>query len=447
MKKALWICTWVLLAVGAAAQQDYTPSAENLQARRDFQDRKFGLFIHWGIYSVLGDAEWVMHNQNIPYNNYARLASFFYPYGFNAKEWVSMAKAAGMKYITITSRHHDGFSMFDTKATPYNIVQATPWHKDPLKELADECHRQGIKLFFYYSLLDWGRPDYAFGHPIVDGKPQGGDWDHYIAFMKQQLTELLTNYGPIAGIWFDGEWERNVDWHLDEIYALIHRLQPAAMIGNNHHHTPRKGEDFQMFEKDLPGNDSHGFGSGAVSDQLPLETCETMNNSWGFNINDRHYKTVAQLVHYLVNDAGRNANFLLNVGPMPNGQIQPEFVDTLKAVGQWMQQYGETIYGTRNGFLSPHDWGVSTEKDGKQFIHVLSYPEKGLLFIPAVGQKIASAVDFRTRKEVPFQQTAEGLLLNLQQMDQDAYDNVIEVKLGGPMVKIPPRSKWIMKGN
>jgi alpha-L-fucosidase len=445
-KKLVTIVSFVILSLSVTAQQNYQPSAANEAARKDFQDRRFGLFIHWGIYSILGDGEWVMHNQKIPYKNYSRLASFFYPYAFNAKEWVSMAKAAGMKYITITSRHHDGFSMFNTKASSYNIMDATPWHKDPIKDLAEECRKQGIKLFFYYSLLDWGRPDYGFGQKIVNGKPEHADWDHYIAFMKQQLTELLTNYGPIGGIWFDGEWEReDANWHFDEIYSLIHKLQPSALIENNHHHTPRAGEDIQEFEKDLPGDNSHGWNSGEVSKSLPLETCQTMNDSWGFNINDRQYKSVKQIIHILVKDAGMNANLLLNVGPMPNGKIQPEFVDTLSAVGKWMDQYGQSIYGTRNGFVSPQDWGVTTEKEGKQFIHVLQYPEDGLLFIRGVSHKIVSAVDFITRQPVKFRQMPEGVFFYMNDMSPAAYDNVIEIKLGGPLAKIPNRNKWVMK--
>lgn len=443
--KKLLFLVLSLASLAAMAQEPYKPSPGNLAARQDFQDRRFGMFIHWGIYSILGRGEWVMHNENIPYANYARLASFFYPYGFDAKTWVATAKAAGMKYITITSRHHDGFSMFSTKATPYNIVDATPWHRDPMKELAEECHRQGIKLFFYYSLLDWGRPDYAFGHPIVDGKPQGGDWDHYIAFMKQQLTELLTQYGPIGGIWFDGEWEReSVDWHLDEIYQLIHKLQPAALIINNHHHAPHAGEDVQEFEKDLPGGNSHGWNSGGVSTSLPLETCQTMNDNWGFDIRDNHYKSVREIVGLLVRDAGLGANLLLNIGPMPNGKIQPEFADTLKAVGQWMDRFGGAVYGTRAGFLPPQDWGVTVQKDGKQFLHVLRYPEDGFLFIPGLHQKVGAATDYLTGKAVPFRQMAEGVLFDLRQLPADAYDNVIRVSLSGQPPKLPNRSKWVM---
>lgn len=446
MKK--WIISLLLLgfSISVFAQQGYQPSQSNLQAREDFQNRKFGMFIHWGIYSILGDGEWVMHNKKIPYKNYSRLASFFYPYAFNAKEWVSLAKAAGMKYITITSRHHDGFSMFNTKASPYNIVDATPWHKDPLKELADECHKQGIKLFFYYSLLDWGRPDYGFGQKIVNGKPEHADWDHYIAFMKQQLTELLTNYGPIAGIWFDGEWERlDANWHFDEIYSLIHKLQPAAMIENNHHHAPRAGEDMQEFERDLPGANSFGWNKGGVSKHLPLETCQTINDNWGFDIKDNNYKSVRQVVQLLVKDAGMNSNLLLNVGPMPNGKIQPEFVDTLHAVGKWMDKYGESIYGTRQGFLAAQPWGVTTAKEGKQFLHVLDYPVNGLLYVRNVHQEVTSAVDFITRKPVKFKQIPEGVFFYLNDLDAGAYDNVIEIQLGKNILKVPGRNKWIMK--
>lgn len=445
MKKILCLLFIACFSLTVVAQENYQPTQANLEARKDFQDRKFGMFIHWGIYSILGDGEWVMHNEKIPYKYYSRLASFFYPYAFDAEEWVSLAKAAGMKYITITSRHHDGFSMFNTEASDYNVVDATPWKKDPLKALAEECHKQGIKLFFYYSLLDWGRPDYGFGHEIVDGKPVNADWDHYIAFMKKQLTELLTNYGPIGGIWFDGEWEReDAKWHLDELYSLIHKLQPAALIVNNHHHEPRPGEDVQEFEKDLPGGNSHGWNSGGVSEELPLESCQTMNNAWGFNINDQHFKTVKQLVHMLVRDAGMNSNLLLNVGPMPNGKIQPEFVDTLHAIGKWIDKYGETIYGTRAGFLPAQQWGVTTQKGGKQFIHVLEPPKKGILFIQGVRQKITSAKDFITGKEIKFKQQPEGLFFYMQEMNPANYDNVIVVTTGGKLIKIPPRSKWVM---
>jgi alpha-L-fucosidase len=408
---------------------DYTPSAENISERNKFQNMKFGLFIHWGIYSVLGDGEWVMRVKNIPYNSYKRLADFFNPQQFNAKEWVQLAKAAGMKYITITSRHHDGFSMFNTSASSYNIVAATPYRKDPLLELAQECAKEGIELHFYYSLLDWGRTDYGFGKPIINHAPENTDWNSYISFMKKQLTELVTKYPNVTGIWFDGNWERpNVNWHYDEIYSLIHQLNSKVLIGNNHHLAPFRGEDFQMFEKDLPGENTTGFSGQSKIGRLPLETCETINNSWGFNINDNHYKTVKQIIHYLVNAAGRNSNFLLNVGPMPNGKIQPEFVDTLTKVGEWMKKNGEAIYDTRGNVIAPQPWGVVTQKGNILYAHILNGLKDEFVFIPDIKQKISKAILFGNNTELKFRQQPEGIFVYLQNSTLDNIDTIIQLQ-------------------
>lgn len=435
MKSSCLAVLFILIFSIAFAQDyvqpvpDYTPTAQNIEQRNQFQNMKFGLFIHWGIYSVLGDGEWVMHNKKIPYSNYKRLADFFNPQEFNAKEWVQLAKAAGMTYITITSRHHDGFSMFNTAATPYNIVQATPYHKDPLMELAKECEKEGIELHFYYSLLDWGRPDYGFGKPIVNHAPANTDWNSYINFMKTQLTELITKYPNVTGIWFDGHWERtDVNWHYDEIYSLIHRLNPKILIGNNHHLAPMKGEDFQMFEKDLPGENTTGFSGGSKIGELPLETCETINNSWGFNINDNHYKSVKQIVHYLVNAAGRNANFLLNVGPMPNGKIQPEFVDTLNKVGEWMKKKGETIYDTRGNVIAPQPWGVVTQKGNVLYAHILNGVKGDYVFIPGLKQKISKANLFGDSGTLKFKQQPEGVFVYLPNTSLDNIDTIIQLQ-------------------
>lgn len=429
MKKRLFaICLFVAIAINASAQNTYTPTAENLAQRKKFQDMKFGLFIHWGIYSILGDGEWVMHNKNIPYGSYKRLAGFFNPQEFNAKEWVAFAKQAGMKYITITSRHHDGFSMFGTKMSPYNIVDATPYHKDPLMELAKECEKEGIELHFYYSLLDWGRTDYAFGSPIVDGKPTKGNWDSYIKFMKDQLTELITKYPGVKGIWFDGDWERTkVDWRYKEIYGLIHKLNPAIMIGNNHHVAVKDGEDFQMFEKDLPGGNTTGFAPDQSIGKLPLETCETINNSWGFSITDRSFKSSKQIIHYLVGDAGRNANFLLNIGPMPNGKIQPEFTDTLAIVGAWIKKNGESIYGTRGSYMPPQPWGVVTVKDKTMYAHITSPHGEGYIFIPQLKEKVSKAILLADGSEVKFKQQPEGLFIYTKGLVMDGVDTIIKL--------------------
>lgn len=431
MIKKLTLCALMLCTRLAHAQIIYMPTASNLETREHFQDMKFGLFIHWGIYSELGAGEWVMHERNIPYDNYKRLADFFNPQAFNAHEWVQFAKRAGMKYITITSRHHDGFSMFGTKASPYNIVDATPYHKDPLMELALECQKEGIELHFYYSLLDWGRQDYAFGTTsFPNGVPAAGDWSSYINFMKAQLTELITKYPGVKGIWFDGYWERTAaNWHLDEIYSLIHRLNPAIIIGNNHHEAVKDGEDFQMFEKDLPGNNTTGFSGKSKIGELPLETCETINNSWGFNITDRNYKSSKQIVHYLVNAAGRNANFLLNIGPMPNGKIQQEFTDTLAIVGDWMKKNGETIYGTRGNVITPQPWGVVTAKGKVMYAHIMVPPNQPYIFIPEVKGKIIAAKLFADGSNIRYKQQAEGIFVYTTGSKTDAADTIIELTI------------------
>ena len=213
-------CAAVLATtVAGRAQTSYRPNASNLAARQWFQDARFGLFVHWGVYSVLGDGEWVMNNRRIPSSDYEKLPALFNPEAFDAAEWVALAKSAGMKYITITSKHHDGFAMFDSKVSDYNIVSRTPYKKDVLKLLAEECRRQGLKLFFYYSQLDWHHRDYfPLGRTGRDaGRPEQGEWPRYIDYMNGQLRELLTNYGEIGGIWFDGWWDRP-----DADLSLIH---------------------------------------------------------------------------------------------------------------------------------------------------------------------------------------------------------------------------------
>ena len=372
------------------------------------------MFIHWGVYSQLGAGEWVMQNKEIPVAPYEWLASEFNPIKFDVHEWVSLAKAAGARYITITSRHHDGFSMFATKATPYNIVDWTPFKRDPLKELAEECQRQGIKLFFYYSQLDWHHPDYfprgRTGR--ATGRPESGDWTRYIAFMNQQLTELLTHYGPIGGIWFDGMWDKTeADWHLADTYALIHRLQPAALIVPNHHGTPLPGEDVQTFEQDLPGANTAGFNTTTIG-ALPLETSLTMNDSWGFNITDRHWKSVPEIIGYLVRAAGSNANLLLNIGPRPDGTIQPEAAQRLREVGKWLQAYGISIYNTHGGPISPRPWGATTQRGDTVFVHVLDWRDR-LLAIPLVGPRVTRATMLVSGAALDYEQTSDGVRLTL----------------------------------
>ena len=415
----------------ASAQETYTPAPENLKARAWFQDAKFGLFIHWGVYSVLGDGEWVMETRPINRADYAKLPNFFNPRQFDPAAWVTLAKRAGMKYITITSKHHDGFAMLDSRLTDWNVVARTPYGKDVIGMLAAECHRQGIKLFFYYSQLDWHSEDYfprgRTGHGA--GRPDSGNWDAYLNFMDGQLRELLTNYGEIGGVWFDGMWDKpDAEWRLRRTYALIHQLQPQALVGSNHHKTPFPGEDFQMFEKDLPGGHTTGFNPGQGVSALPLETAETMNNSWGFNITDDHYKSTAGLIRYVVRAAGMNANFLLNVGPMPNGEIQPEFVERLAEIGTWTKQYGQSIYGTRGGPLPAGPWGVTTQRGSTVYVHVLDCNQP-LLALGGIPRSVRSAKLLRDGSSVEVSVVKGGLVLKLPEAQPEEVDRVIELEL------------------
>lgn len=423
------ICGILFLGVSQAiAQQDYQPAKENLANREWFQNAKFGLFIHWGVYSVLSDGEWVMNTRQIPVSKYEKLPQFFNPIAFDPAEWVRIAKDAGMKYITITSKHHDGFAMWDSKVSDYNVVKKTPYGKDILKMLADECRKQDMKLFFYHSQLDWHHPDYFprgnTGNNYT-GRPESGDWNNYLDYMDAQLEELLTGYGDVAGIWFDGMWDKkDADWRLGKTYSLIHKLQPGALVGSNHHVTPFPGEDFQMFEKDLPGHNTTGFAPEQTVGTLPTETCETINNSWGFNLKDDKHKSKKELIQYLVKAAGYGANFLLNVGPMPDGRLQEEHVALLKEMGQWLETYGETIYDTRGGPLTPREWGVTTRKDNIVYVHLLNWADEAIV-IPSWGKKVSSAVLFSDGSPVQFKQNEFGVTLKIPHAKRDDIDTIV----------------------
>jgi alpha-L-fucosidase len=442
MKKQLLFIVSLLCLAFAHAQTSYQPAAANLKAREWFNDARFGMFIHWGPFSIPGEGEWVMNNRNITVANYTRLEKFFNPIDFDAAQWVGLAKSAGMKYMTLITRHHDGFSMWDTKYSDFNIMH-TPYKKDIVKMIANECHKQGIKLFLYYSLLDWRRDDYSWWTGRTGqgtGRTVKGNWNDYIQFMKNQLTELLTNYGEIGGIWFDGYWDQTapegaadrtpkIDWHLDEIYALIHKLQPQCLIGNNHHLTPLPGEDFQMFEQDLPGENKGGLNYQKPSD-LPLESCVTMNNSWGFNITDTTYKSHEQLIDLLAKAAGYGANLLLNIGPMPNGEIQPEFVDRLHWMGNWIQTYGESIYNTRGGYLRPQDWGCITQTDNKMYVHVLQQSRDSLSLTNFPVKKIGKVYMMKNKNAVTAHLNNGTLMLtNLPSVTSEEPDQVLVIEL------------------
>lgn len=417
MKRLLLCCCAALLALSATAQPGYVPAPENLVARQQFADSRFGIFLHWGLYALPGQGEWVMNNRSIDRDEYALLAGGFYPSKFDARAWVEAFRKAGARYICFTTRHHDGFSMFHTAQSPYNVVDATPFGRDVVKELAEECHRQGLGLHFYYSLIDWWREDAPRGRTgLGTGRDPGKEnADAYFDFMKAQLTELLTQYGKVGAIWFDGVWDQDqnpgFDWRLGELYTLIHRLQPACLIINNHHLVPFEGEDAQTFERDLPGENTAGLSGQEVS-SLPLETCQTMNGSWGYSLTDHNYKSAEELIRYLAGAAGRGGNLLLNIGPQPDGALPEAALERLGAIGEWLRMNGETIYGTQAGPVTPRAWGVTTRRGDRVFVHILDWPDTEL-FVPLKGMRVREAVTHADGSKVAFRQDDEGVLLQL----------------------------------
>ena len=401
-----------------------------MKARKDFADAKFGIFLHWGLYSMFGQGEWYMTNENINCHEYAKVAQAFYPHNFNAHQWITAIKKSGARYITFTTRHHEGFSMWDTKQSDYNIMH-TPYGKDIVKQLADECHRQQIGIHLYYSHLDWTRDDYPIGRTgRGTGRAAGkANWPAYYDFMNKQLTELLSNYGKINAIWFDGRWDHDQDsipfnWELPEQYALIHRLQPACLIGNNHHQHPFEGEDIQIFERDVPGENKAGL-SGQDISRLPLETCQTMNGMWGYKVKDQNYKTARELIQLLVRTSGKGANLLLNIGPQPDGSLPAVALNRLEEIGKWLSENGETIYGTTGGEVAVGDQVVSTRKGNKCYLHVLSNELKQLQF--SYQHKIKRVTSFATKEKLKFKQSGKEVVITLPQtLDLADYIIVVE---------------------
>jgi len=416
----------IALATTARAQQPYTPAPENLAARTWYQDAKLGMFIHWGVSSVLQDGEWVMNNRGITVHDYETLAAYFNPQKFDAAAWVSSAKAAGMKYITLITKHHDGIALWDSKVSDWTIPKRTPYARDIVRQLADECRKQDIKLFFYYSQLDWHHPDYWPRGQTgkTAGRPDNGNWPGYLDYMDAQLTELLTNYGAVGGIWFDGMWDKpDAEWRLDRTYALIHKLQPSALIIPNHHGAPLPGEDVQTFERDLPGANTAGFNTTTVG-ALPLETSETTNESWGFRLHDNKWKPAATLIREMAEAAGRNANFLLNFGPRPDGTIPDSALARLRALGAWMKVNSASIYGTRGGPIAPRRWGVTTQRGDTVFVHLLDTPDR-VLALPPLPKQVARAYLLDGGAPVAIVATPDGITLTLSRRDATSPDQVV----------------------
>ena len=397
-----------------------------------FTHDRFGMFIHWGLYSMPARHEWIRHTEEISDGDYRIYFDLFDPDLFDPKAWARAAREAGMKYFVITTKHHEGFCLWDTKYTDYKVTN-TPAGRDLLREVVDAFRAEGIRVGFYYSLIDWWREDAPRGRTgLGTGRPaEKEDADAYFDFMKAQLTELLTQYGNVGAIWFDGIWDQDenpgFDWRLGELYGLIHKLQPGCLIINNHHLAPFEGEDAQAFERDLPGENTAGY-SGQEISRLPLETCQTMNGMWGYKITDKNYKSAQTLVRYLAGAAGRGANLLLNIGPQPDGALPAAALERLDSMGRWLRANGETIYGTQAGPVSPRSWGVTTRRGDKIYVHILDWPDEEL-FVPVRDERIRRAVRFADKRAVAFSQDKAGVTLRLGEKPAGA-DCIVELTVG-----------------
>jgi alpha-L-fucosidase len=432
---------YVLVAVlGLAAAVPFVPQAPaadspQQERLRWWTEARFGMFIHWGIYTVPagewkgsqidGLGEWIMNRAKIPVRDYEKLASQFNPVQFDADKWVSIAKNAGMKYITITSKHHDGFAMYGSKVSPYNIVEATPFHRDPMRELAAACQRQGLRLCFYYSQTqDWHEPDAA-----------GNDWDfpnestknfqkYYDEKVIPQVRELLTNYGPIGLIWFDTP--RNITMEQSQKLAdLVHRLQPQCLVSGRVGHG--------LGDYDSAGDNQ--ISVGAV--KRPWETPVTINDTWGFKKNDYNWKSARVLIQQLATTSSRGGNYLLNVGPTAEGVIPPESIERLQAAGKWMSANSESIYATSaNPFPYELPWGVITTKPGKLYLHVFNWPQNGLT-IYGIKSKVQHAALLANHAPVMFSQKEDkangvmSLSLKVAGEAPDPADSVIALDIAG----------------
>lgn len=407
---------------------------------------RFGLFIHWGIYSVpagtwkgqTGYAEWIRNNARIPLKEYSKFAAKFDPVKFNPYKWVKTAKDAGMKYIIITAKHHDGFCMFDSKYTNFDIM-STPYKRDVLKELADAAHKAGIRIGFYYSIMDWHHPDYLPRRAWEKDRPvKGADFNLYIKYMKNQLHELLTNYGKISVLWFDGNWENTwKEKYAKEIYSYVKSIQPGIIV--NDRLSVRKsnfdvdgGEDvigdYKTPEQTIPAAGYAG---------TDWETCMTMNDHWGYNKHDNNWKSAKELIHNLATIASKGGNFLLNVGPTSEGEFPEASVERLREIGKWMKINGGSIYNTKAGPFKELSWGCATEKDipggTRLYLQVFNWPVGGKLIIPGI-QNIplkAYLLSDPSRKSLTVKRSEDKLVISVPEAAPDSLNSVVVLDVKG----------------
>ncbi|MFH0991175.1 MAG: alpha-L-fucosidase [bacterium] len=402
---------------------------------KQWQEMRFGMFIHWGPVSLCGTEIGWSRGLQVPIQEYDNLYKEFNPVLFNAKEWVGLAKKAGMKYIVITSKHHDGFCLWDSKYTEYDIM-ATPFHRDVLKELSEECERQGILFCTYYSILDWHHPDYTTRYGGDTRPVEQSNMNTYKTYLKNQIQELVKKY-KIKMLWFDGEWEKS--WtHADgmDLYAYARELNDALLINNrvDKGRAGRKG----MTTSDKYAGD---FGTpeqeiGLFNNFQPWESCITICNQWAWKPNDK-LKSLQTCLQMLVQTAGGGGNLLLNVGPMLDGRIEERQQQRLLEVGTWLKNFGESIYGTRGGPYKPVSWLASTHKENRIYLHLFLWPKDGLHVPALAGRKVLRA-SLLGGKSLNVSSNNTSLTIELPAKPTDENDTVVVLELDGAAEAITP---------
>jgi len=431
----------LLSVAGATNASDLaieTPKQHN--ARMEWwRDARFGMFIHWGLYSqaagywngqpTSGAGEWIMTDMRIPRNQYATLASHFDPVKFNADQWAEAAHKAGMKYLVITSKHHEGFCMFKTTATDYNVVDATPWHKDPLLALSKACRRHGINFCVYYSIMDWHSPNQAPANPDPDHPAYNptsfirGQKEAYIQYMETELAELIAKYHP-GLIWFDGQWMNGwTDEDGQQLYHYLRKLDPKIIINNR----VKGAGDYETPEQYIPSNGLPG---------RDWETCMTMNDTWGYKRNDNDWKSTRTLIRNLVDIASKGGNYLLNVGPTGEGLIPDASIERLNEIGQWMKVNGTAIYGTSAGpFTRQLPWGRCTSKTSGHntvlYLHVFDWPVNGRLLVPLSNKIKRASLLLAPSTALKTEMSKDGETIFLPQHAPDDISSTVVVKLDG----------------
>jgi len=426
LKKIVVSCVLLLTAVSCSAIEKDLSKVDPVAMER-WQDMRFGMFIHWGPVSLTGHEIGWSRGAQTPIEEYDQLYKRFNPAKFDADQWAQIAKEAGMKYMVLTTKHHDGFCLWPSKYTDYHIGNS-PFKRDVVGELAKACKKQGIRFGTYYSVCDWRHPDYPKGSPAGKTDKPNPDLDRYIEYLRNQVTELITNYGPLHTMWFDVPEGVYAD-HGDPTIAMVRKLQPDILINDRayrHKQDRNKVGDYSTPEQRVGGFDR----------QRPWETCMTICRQWAWKPND-NMKSLEQCIQTLLKTVGGDGNLLFNVGPMPDGLIEPRQVERLKEMGDWLKKYGDTVYGTRGGPFKPGQWGASTCKDNKIYLFVMNWPEEGPLQIP-VGQMKITKASLKTGGTVKMSRTEGAIELDIPKDNRDPIVTVIELTVDGKAFEIQP---------